>query len=137
MIAPASASITLWLSVLLGAYLVAGGLGALLYGDAWPEIVAEFERSPALVAVTGAVAFAVGAIIVSVHNVWTRPAAIIVSAAGWIAVIEGLTLVAAPKVWLRLARSLMRAYRVWGIVMLLVGAFLLSTAFVSPLNPPL
>ena len=137
MIAPVSASITLWLSVLLGAYLVAGGLGAMLHGDAWPEIVAEFERSPALVAVTGAVAFALGAIIVSLHNVWTSPAAIVVSAAGWIAVIEGLTLVAAPNVWLRLARSLMRAYRAWGSVMLLLGAFLLSSAIVAPLNPPL
>ena len=137
MIASPSASITLWLSVLLGAYLVAGGLGALLHGGAWPEIVAEFECSPALVAVTGAVAFAIGAIIVSVHNVWSGPAAIIVSASGWIAVAEGLTLLAVPSVWLRLARPLMRAYRAWGIAMLLLGAFLLSTAFVYPLNPPL
>ena len=137
MIAPASASMTLWLSVLLGAYLVAGGLGALLRADIWPELVAEFERSPALVAVTGALAFTVGAIIVSIHNVWTSPAAIIVSAAGWIAVAEGLVLLAVPRLWLRLARPVMNAGMAWGIVTLLIGAFLLSSAFVAPLNPSL
>ena len=137
MIAHASISTTIWLSVLVGAYLVAGGLGALVRGDVWPEMIAEFERSPALVAITGAVAFAIGAIIVSVHNVWTSPAAIIVSGAGWMAVLEGLTLLTVPNLWLRFARPLMGAYRAWGIVMLLIGAFLLSTAFVQPLDPPL
>lgn len=136
MIAPTAAT-TAWLSVLLGAYLIAGGLGALLRGDVWPELVAEFERSPALVAVTGAVAFAVGAIIVSVHNNWTSPAAIIVSAAGWIAVAEGLILLALPELWLRLARALLGAARAWGIFMLLVGAFLLSSAAVRSIDPPL
>ena len=134
MIAPASPAVTLWLSVLLGAYLVAGGIGALVRGNLWPEMIDEFDRSPALVAITGAVAFSIGALIVSIHNVWTDPAAILVSAAGWIAVAEGLTLLAVPQLWLRLARPLMRASRAWGIFMLLLGAFLVSSALVGPLT---
>ena len=137
LIAPASPAVTVWLSVLLGAYLIAGGIGALAHGRDWPEIVAEFERSPALVAVTGAVAFAVGAVIVSVHNQWTSPAAIIVSLAGWWAVVEGLVLVAVPDLYLRLTRPLMKASRFWGIFMIAVGAFLLSAAIVPPFNPTL
>jgi uncharacterized protein YjeT (DUF2065 family) len=137
LIAAATPATTIWLSVLLGAYLVAGGLGALLHGGMWPEIVAEFDRSPALVAITGAVAFSIGALIVSIHNAWTDPAAIIVTAAGWTAILEGLTLLAVPELWLRLARSLMRAARPWGIFMLLLGAYLLSSAAVRPLTPPL
>jgi uncharacterized protein YjeT (DUF2065 family) len=133
----ATPQVTSWLSVLIGAYMLAGGIGALVRGNLWPEIVAEFESSPALVAVTGAVAFAVGAIIVTVHNVWTSPAAIIVSLAGWAAVFEGLSLLAIPQLWLRLARPLMRASKAWGIFMLLLGAFLVSAALVGPLNPSL
>ena len=133
----ATPQVTSWLSVLIGAYMLAGGVGALVRGNLWPEIVAEFESSPALVAVTGAVAFAVGAIIVTVHNVWTSPAAIIVSLAGWAAVFEGLSLLAIPQLWLRLARPLMRASKAWGIFMLLLGAFLVSSALVGPLNPSL
>ena len=126
---------TTWLSVLLGVYLLAGGIGALVRGELWPEMVAEFERSPALVAVTGAVAFVVGAIIVSFHNVWTSPAAIIVSIAGWMAVLEGLSLLAVPSLWLGLARPFMKASKFWGVFMILLGAFLLSSALVPPLNP--
>jgi uncharacterized protein YjeT (DUF2065 family) len=133
----ATPQVTSWLSLLIGAYMLAGGVGALVRGNLWPEIVAEFESSPALVAVTGAVAFAVGAIIVTVHNVWTSPAAIIVSLAGWAAVFEGLSLLAIPQLWLRLARPLMRASKAWGIFMLLLGAFLVSSALVGPLNPSL
>ena len=133
-----SPQVTAWLSVLLGAWLLAGGLGAIARGNLWPEIVADFERSPALVAITGAVAFAVGALIVTFHNLWTSPAAIIVSAAGWMAVLEGLTLLAVPDLWLRLARAVMKGAKIWGVVMLVLGAFLLSSALVAqPLAPNL
>ena len=135
MIAPASPSITLWLSALLGAYLLAGGMAALLRGGLWLEMVAEFERSPGLVMISGATAFAAGSLIVSVHNQWTSPAAIIVSAAGWIALAEGLILIAAPQLWLRFARTLMRHAKGWGVVMLVLGAFLLSSAVSRPFLP--
>ena len=127
---------TLWLSVLLGFYLVGGGIAALLRGELWPDIIAELGRSPGLVAVTGAFSCAVGAFIVSIHNVWTDPAAILVSAAGWIALAEGLALLSRPDLWVRLARRLI-ATRAWGVSTLLVGAFLLSSALVRPLNPSL
>jgi hypothetical protein len=133
LIAPASPSITLWLSVLLGAYLLAGGMAALLRGGLWLEMIAEFERSPGLVMISGAIAFAVGSLIVSVHNQWTSPGAFIVSATGWMALAEGLTLIAAPQLWLRLARPVMRNARIWGFVMLVLGAFLLSSAITRPL----
>jgi len=131
-----SPQVTAWLSVLLGAWLLAGGLGAIVRGDLWPEIVADFERSPALVAITGAVAFAIGALIVTFHNLWSSPAAILVSAAGWMAVLEGLTLLAVPDLWLRLARFVMKGARIWGVFMVVLGAFLLSSALVSQTLSP-
>ena len=137
MIGPASPAITLWLSVLLGAWLLAGGIGAFVRGEGWAEILVEFEGSPAIVALTGALAFTVGALIVSIHNVWTSPAAIIVSLAGWYAVFEGLALLAVPDLWLRFAHRLMTASRFWGALMVVLGAFLLSSAIVRPLNPSL
>jgi hypothetical protein len=135
LIAPASPSITLWLSVLLGAWLLAGGMAALLRGGLWREMIADFERSPGLVMISGAIAFAVGSLIVSVHNQWTSPAAVIVSATGWMALAEGLTLIAAPQLWLRLARPMMRHVRAWAVVMLVFGAFLLSSAIARPFVP--
>ena len=137
MIAPVTPWMTVWLSALLGAYLLAGGIGILMRGDRWTEMIEDFERSPGLVMIAGAIAFTVGAAIVSLHNVWSDPAAIIVSAVGWMALAEGLALIAAPDVWLRFARPIMRYSRVWGVIMLLLGAFLLSAAVAWPLAPSL
>jgi uncharacterized protein YjeT (DUF2065 family) len=136
LIASAGPMTTLWLSVLLGAYLVAGGIVALTRGELWPEMLAEIGGSPAILAIAGAFACGIGALIVSIHNVWTDAAAIMVSAAGWIALAEGLVLLARPELWLRLARALI-ASRAWGVSTLLVGAFLLSSALVRPINPAL
>jgi uncharacterized protein YjeT (DUF2065 family) len=132
----APAASTAWFSVLLGLYLVAGGIGAILRGHLWAEIIDEFDRSPGLVAVTGVVAFVVGAIVVTVHNVWTSPAAILVSAAGWIACAEGLSLLAVPQLWLHYARPMIAAPRVWGAVMIVLGAYLLATGLIpGPVTP--
>jgi len=125
------AASTAWLSILLGTYLLAGGFGAVLRGPLWSEIIDEFDRSPGLVAVTGAVAFVVGALVVTVHNVWTSPAAILVSAAGWIACAEGLSLLAVPQLWMRYARPMIAAPRVWGTVMVVIGAYLLAAGLIS------
>ena len=133
---PAAAP-TAWLSVLLGAYLVAGGIGVSLRGHLWSDMLDDFNRSPGLTAITGMAAFAIGAVIVSVHNVWTGPAAIIVSAVGWIAVAEGLALLAMPDLYLRLVRPLIGAPRIWGTGLILVGAFLLATALTSGVAGPI
>ena len=125
------AASTAWLSILLGTYLLAGGFGAVLRGHLWSEIIDEFDRSPGLVAVTGAVAFVVGALVVTVHNVWNSPAAILVSAAGWVACAEGLSLLAVPQIWLRYARPMIAAPRIWGTVMIVIGAYLLAAGLIS------
>jgi uncharacterized protein YjeT (DUF2065 family) len=125
------ATSTAWLAILLGTYLLAGGFGAILRGHLWAEIIDEFDRSPGLVAVTGVVAFVVGALVVTVHNVWNSPAAILVSAAGWIACAEGLSLLTVPQLWLRFARPMIAAPRIWGAVMIVLGAYLLAAALIS------
>ena len=121
---------TAWLAILLGLGLLAGGFGAVLRGHLWAEIIDEFDRSPGLVAVAAAAAVVVGALVVTVHNVWTSPAAILVSAAGWIACAEGLSLLAVPQLWLRFARPMITAPRIWGTVMIVLGAYLLAAGLI-------
>jgi uncharacterized protein YjeT (DUF2065 family) len=127
---------TAWLSLLLGVYLIAGAIGAWVRGERWRELIDDFHRSPALVAVTGAVAFTVGAVIVSIHNVWTDLAAIVVTLCGWIAVLEGLTLLAFPEFYLRIARPMIGMPRAWATAMGVVGLFLILNALLSGVFNP-
>jgi uncharacterized protein YjeT (DUF2065 family) len=122
---------TAWLSLLIGAYLVAGGIGAWVRGDRWRELLDDFHRSPALVAVTGAVAFTIGAAIVSIHNIWTDLAAIVITLCGWIAVVEGLTLLAFPEFYLRIARPMISMPKTWATVMAVIGVLLVINAVLS------
>jgi hypothetical protein len=124
--------LTASLAVLVGLYMVALGIGAFVAGRDWTALLEEFEHSQALVALTGIIAFAIGGAIVTLHNRWTDPVAIIVTLAGWIAVIEGLAILAVPRWYLALSRRIIAAPRVWGAVMLALGAFLLSSVLASP-----
>ena len=51
--------------------------------------------------ITGVFTFALGAFIISLHNIWTNPLAIIVSLIGWAALIEGLLFLAVRKPFMR------------------------------------
>ena len=105
-----------WIALFLGLYLFAAGAGELRSPNSWWMMLKEFERSPVLRFMTGAMALTVGAAIYLV-NPW-RPddwLSILVSVAGGLAIAKGLLILAAGERFLHIARALMgRSGRVWG-----------------------
>jgi uncharacterized membrane protein len=118
--------LTLSLSVALGLYLLAAGLGLLRMGDRVAQLIDEFERSPALTLITGVVAYGLGTAIILTHRVWTDPLAVVVSLIGWIAAIEGLLLIAWPAPLWSLGRAMLRGSgaRISLLVTLVLGLLL-------------
>jgi uncharacterized protein YjeT (DUF2065 family) len=127
--------LTLHLAVLIGLYLVAAGIGGLTGHARWDELVAEIERSPGLLYLLGAFAFAVGALVVMIHNRWTDPLAMIVSLIGWAALTEGLVLLAYPPAWLAIARPMLRHVRAVAIAAILIGALFLLAGLTGRADP--
>jgi uncharacterized protein YjeT (DUF2065 family) len=117
--------ITLDLAGLLGLYMIAAGVGGLFAPERWRGIVDDFERMPGLVYIAGVFTFALGAVLVLFHNVWTDPLAVIVTLIGWAAAIEGLVLLAFPAPLFRLARDVMRHVRPFAFFTIALGAILL------------
>lgn len=120
--------LTLHLLVLIGVYELAAGIAGLTGRIDWLKLIDEFERSPALIFVTGFLCFAVGAAINLGHHHWTDLPAIIVSAIGWIALIEGVMLMVCPGPLLRLSRRLASNQKlisilaaVFGLVLIVIG----------------
>lgn len=126
---------TLHLAVLLGLYMIAAGLGGLIDGARWPDLIGDLERSPGLLYLLAALAFGAGALILWVHNLWTDPLAILVTLIGWSALAEGLVLLAFPKAWFALARPLIAHLRVLAIATLLLGALLLVAGLTGRADP--
>jgi uncharacterized protein YjeT (DUF2065 family) len=127
--------LTLHLAVLIGLYMIAVGIGGLTGNARWAELVEELERSPSLLWLVGAFAFAVGALVVTIHNRWTDPLAMIVTFAGWAALAEGLVLLAYPAAWLALARPMLRHVRAVAIASILLGALFLLAGLTGRADP--
>jgi uncharacterized protein YjeT (DUF2065 family) len=126
---------TLHLCIFLGLYLIAAGLGGLIDGPRWPELIADLERSPGLLYLAGAIAFGAGALIVWIHHHWTDPLAVIVTLIGYSALAEGLLLLALPRAWVALARPLLAHLRALAIVSIVLGALLLGAGLTGRADP--
>lgn len=127
--------LTLHLSILLGIYMLAAGLGGLIDRTRWEDLLAELERSQGLLYLLAIIAFAAGAVIVSLHNLWTDPLAILVTLIGWAALAEAILLFVRPALWFALARPFLKHLRVFAIVTILIGALLLAAGLTGHADP--
>lgn len=122
-----STVLTLSLAKAFGVYMIAGGLSGLLSRARWAGIIDEFNARPGLTYISGVFVFALGAVIVMAHNIWTDPLAMLVSLIGWVAAAEGLILIAYPGPLLRWAISFVRpgAVTAFAVFTIILGAVLL------------
>ena len=90
--------------------------------------IADFEKSPGLTFLGAVLALAMGIAAVCVHNLWTDPAAILVSLVGWMVLAKGVLVLAAPEGVMKLAAAIAstpQRVRTWGVIMLILAAVFL------------
>ena len=114
------------LALTIGLVCLASGAIAMLVPAEAPEAIDELERSPAFTLGASLAALTFGAFVILFHRSWSGPLAIAVSLIGWLTFLEGLVLLGLPALYARLARSLLRRARAWGLVALLAGAALIA-----------
>ena len=129
--------LTLQLLILIGLYELAAGFAGLTGRIDWPEMLDEFEGSPALSFITGFLDFILGGVTIIAHHHWTDLPAIIVSAIGWIAAIEGMVIMVWAKPLLAFSRSLVRNQRAISLLALLFGAALILLGLTGRADPTL
>jgi len=127
--------LTLHLLVLIGLYELAAGVAGLTGQINWRALLDEFERSPALIFITGFMAFILGAVLILVHNIWTDVLAGIVSAVGWIAAIEGLLIMTFPAPLLAFSRRLVGNSRLISSFAAVVGLILILLGLTGRADP--
>jgi hypothetical protein len=118
--------LTLHLAVLIGVYELAAGIAGLTGRINWAAMLDEFERSPALMFMTGFAAFVVGAAINLGHHHWTDLPAIIVSLIGWIAIVEGVMIMVCPKPLLAFSRRLVGNQKLISLLAVAFGLILIA-----------
>lgn len=103
-------------------------------------VMADFQKSPALLFMTAIFALMIGLVQVALHNLWTDPTAIIVSLIGWLAIVKGVLLLAAPEGAMAFAAAVSSSpsrVRLYGVFVLILAIVLLilgvmGRATVSP-----
>ncbi len=117
------------LATVFGVYMLAGGFG-LVVNTGWAErILEDFESSPAMSYLAGAIITLAGTALVLTHNIWSGWPDIMVTLIGWGAAIEGVIMLIAPQALLAFAKKLspnktfMRAF---GLFTMMLGAALIG-----------
>jgi len=81
---------------LLGPTLIVSAIPAIANLGAWPALVEDAARSPALIMIAGYIAFAPGLAIGYFHNRWTFGWPVLVTVMGWILLLGGFSRIVLP-----------------------------------------
>ncbi len=93
-------SLTEFLALAFGLYMIAAGVGLLYEGENYNQIIVEFKDNAAIGYIAGIMVFALGVVIIRVHNDWSSVVAGVVSLIGWVALIEGVLMLAFRRAFL-------------------------------------
>lgn len=131
----AETSLTDYLSLIFGIYLLAAGIGLLLDVERYQRMYLGFVDHPALTYIGAVIAFGLGAVLLRIHNEWGSLREGFISLIAWGALIEGVLMLAIPEAYLRSfmaigqSRNLMKGLSVFCFVAggWLVASVLLHT----------
>jgi hypothetical protein len=97
-------------------------------------MVSSFFANAALVLISAALVLLLGLLIIANHNVWSSPAAFVISLLGWLMALRGVMLLAVPGWAARVATSAIAAGWIVptvAIILALVGLWLTFVGWVS------
>lgn len=82
------------LAVLMGTYFLLVGIGLFLNSDIYPRLVTEMRESISIGYIAAVLTYALGAVLVAIHNDWSNGLAMLVSLFAWLTLIKGIVLLA-------------------------------------------
>ena len=126
-------SLTDYLALMIGLYLVAAGVGLFVEKEGYNQILDRFRDDAALGYIAGIMAFGFGVVLVRLHNQWGSPTECLVSFMGWAALIEGVLMLACRQAFMNFFARFNfsgRFIMAIGFACLLLGGVLISSAVV-------
>jgi hypothetical protein len=113
---------------ILGIYFLAIGLAFFINTDRLKNIYAQVRKDENFLLMGGMMAILLGAVIISLHNIWVFNWPVIITLVGWWSLIKGFALFANPKFITLFSFIENRStifYKVTSAVYIVIGLFLL------------
>lgn len=125
-------SLTQVLAVLMGTYFLVVGIGVLISSDVYARIVTEMRDSISIGYIAGVLTYALGAVLVAIHNDWSNGLAMVVSFFAWLTLIKGIILLAfrGPAMSIYGSINFSSSFiRITALLNLVIGALLVYWAY--------
>ncbi|MHC4742252.1 MAG: hypothetical protein ACYS8Z_10085 [Planctomycetota bacterium] len=116
---------------------VAVGIGILINPDFYRKVFEDFTESPSVLYLGGAIALAIGYLIVAFHNTWAMDVSVIVTIIGWIALLKGLVILIRPKIMIAICKAILKekgTLKIEAIAIIILGLILSFLGF-CPKSP--
>ena len=116
---------------ILGAFYLLVGIGILTNRAHFEKAAAEIEAGAGLFYLSGVLAFAFGAVIVAIHNIWSGWP-VLITLLGWAGILKGALRIAAPDYSRAVIARLIASPNTItgsGLVALALGVYLTSQGF--------
>ncbi len=94
------------LAMIIGPLYLTIAAGLLINRSAYRQIATGFLDNPALLYLSGMIAFVLGATLILIHNLWVSDWRIIITLIGWVALIKGVVLLIFPGAMRRLSAAI-------------------------------
>jgi len=112
---------------LIGPLFIVLGIGIFLNQSIYTDMIGQAVLVPALIYLSGLLAFTAGVAMLNGHHAWTADWRVIVTVLGWIMVIAGIVRIVLPAATAVLALAVYSgtsAMPIVAVVVLVIGAFL-------------
>ena len=112
--------LSIFIAKIIALLYLAAGVAALRGVIDFAKIVDDYNKSPALIFMSGLFALIAGMIVIRYHNIWVKDWTVLITLFGWAAAIKGTLFIAFPDS-LKLFKGMYKNTRIWGVLMILIG----------------
>ena len=95
------------------------------------ELIASFEKSPAMQMTTGYLGVIMGIFLITYHNVWVLDWPVLITVLGWVAIVECVLILALPKTIFAWANGISTKEKLWGSFALIFGLIFAYFGFIA------
>ena len=118
---------TTLLAQLLGAIMVAVGIGLLINPKLYQDMIKDFTKSSGLMYLAGIFTMLIGLLMVLSHNVWELSVVGLVTLLGWMTLVKGTIILVFPKVFEKIGQMFSKCKNIGlvaGLFAIALGGYL-------------
>ncbi len=115
--------LSIFVAKVLAISYISVGIGMLIWNININKLYEDFEKSQALILISGYFTLILGALLVQYHNIWTNDWRMLITVIGWLCLVKGIILIIFPKVLFKF-KNIYTNVKLWWVFIILIWLWL-------------